>query len=489
MHISILSSLLLSAPVWAQNPTEKPVVEQDSAAVVIRTDLHAEYLVGERMLVRFEIDNQGSKTADFADLAARPWLVRFKVTPKGKKSQTRYNVPPKEDSNRRWSLRANSRKEVLLEIPSSSTFKAGEYTLEITILDDQKERRLPAHQFRIRGAEPVSGSISYEALGTSRGGHQVVWSHRAQSGFDLYLHHADGKSPQQTLGNYHLLHLKKPVEPVLAQAAPQQAWDRHIYWLNSKNSLSYVRLRGQTLRSQPVDLNFPYPSVELVDRGSTDGEGVLHVPFWVSAPNQKGGELRVASVDSRGQPRFRSVLRAVTKPDLIQTGVDSTGGLRILLGSQGALDMYKLHPSLGLPASGQRILPAENNVLFARIGFLPEAEGVPGGMAIGTIQKLAESSDDAQRVRVAWASVDGRELKSWPDFALPTKASIVDALITIDTYSVLIRLADGKHQLIRHNAPPKSVASDQLGALVPDQNGGVLLRRFVRSGPIRTSQP
>jgi hypothetical protein len=487
MLIWSVLSLVFSAPVFAQEPPEDPVSPKAAPRLEIGTDLHAEYLAGERMLVRFEVQNNSTKPAQFADLSARPWLVRFKVTAKNGATQTRYNLPPDVDEGRKWTLAPRARREVLLEIPSSSTFKAGEYSLEIHILDDNGERILPAHPFRIRAALPVGGQIAYEALSTARGGHQVLWVHSALEGADLYLHHADAADPARTLGNYHLLHLSEIVHPILAQAAPQQVWDRHIYWMKSKRSLSYARIRGQTLRAAPATLNFPYPEVELIQRGATDGEGSLHVPFWVPAPSGTGGELRVASVNDRGVPRFRSVIRATTKPGLISTGVDSTGGLRLLLGGSGALDLYSFGADAALPATGKRILLAESGVIAAQIGFLPESEGVPGGMAIGVLQK--EAHEDGERFTVAWVAMDGRELMRWPAFTMEAGSSIKDVLISPNTYGLVIQAGSGAHHLLGPDGHLRPIPAAHLGTLVPRLNGGLSIRRFVDGGPIQTSDP
>jgi len=476
-------SLLLDGPALAQEAVEPVPVPVVQPQIQVSTDLHREYLAGEPMLVRFFVENPGEKTAQFADLTARPWLVRFRIRDQDGNVQTRYNVPPDSDEGRRWMISPRSRREVLLEIPSSSTFKVGDYSLEIKILDDGGERVLPAHNFLIRKARPVEGQIGYEAISTARGGHQVLWVHHAEEGADLYLHHADAKDPARTLGDYHLLQLDKVVRPVLAQAAPQQVWDRHIYWMNSKRSLSYARIRGQALRAAPVALNFPYPEVVLVERGATDSAGTLHVPFWVPAPSGTGGELRVASVDVRGTVRFRSVLRTAEKPGLISTGVDGTGGLRLLLGGSGALDVYTLPAELSVPAAGKRILAPDRGVIAARLGFLPESEGVQGGMAIAVMTKEAESYS------VAWVGMDGLEIMRWPSMPLESGSQIKEVLISPDSFGVLVQKESGAYTLIGPNGLSRSLSASQLGTMVPLLNGGIGIRRFVEGGPIATSLP
>ena len=483
----LIWSLFLSfsgGPAIAQAPVEETPAKAP-AALEIKTDLHGEYLAGEPMLVRFVVQNPGSTSAQFSDLSRRPWLVRFKVKGENVATQTRYNVPPAVDPGQKWSLPARARREVLLEIPSSSTFKVGDYSLEIRILEDDGERVLPSHAFRIRSAAPVGGQISVDSLSTARGGHQVLWAHQGQEGADLYLNHANAANPAQSIGNYHLLHLEKAVDPVLARSAPQQVWDRHVYWMHTQNSLRFSRIRGHALRNAPAPLNFPYPEVQLVGRGATDGQGTLHIPVWIPSPNGKSGELRVASVDVRGTPRFRLVFRAESRPMLVESGVDGTGGLRLLVGGAGGLDVYSLPANSELPAFGKRIVPKEKPVIAAHIGYLPDSESTPGGMAIAVLQRQKTAEGDT--LQASWLGMDGRERKPWPSFSIGKSVKIKDFLSQPEGFAVLAKKADGSHVLLGPNGAVRGVSGDEVGTLVPRLNGGMSLRRLVAGGPIKTT--
>lgn len=455
----------------------------------IRTDLHAEYLLGETMLVRIEVLNShSSETLRFPDLSSRPWLVRFRITDAQGKTQTRYNVAPEEEESRNWEIPPRSRREVVLEIPSSSTFKKGQHSLQIEIKNGEQSQVLPAHSFVLSESKPIGGQVSHDTLGVSRGGHQVLWTHDAQNGVDLYLHHAPGETPTRTLGNYHLLHLEEPVDPVLALSSPQQVWDRHVYWMNSERSLHYARLRGQAFRSSPRSLNFPYPNVELVGRGSTDGDGGLHIPFWVNAPNQKGGELRVASIDSRGRPRFRSVIRSAARPEWIQTGVDSTGGLRIMMSNQGELDLYTIDTGSDLPAAGVRVLPAETAVLHAEIGFLPETESSPGGMALGIVTK-GQSAEGRTAHEVRWITMKGTALHAVGTFSLGQGQKLHSIAVQAEEFWGVVTEENGGHSLINSEGMQGVVPAGQLGTLVPFGQNGVVLRRLKDGGPVSNFTP
>jgi hypothetical protein len=483
----LIWSILLSfagGPAIAQAPLEK-TPKKAPVNLEIKTDLHDEYLVGEPMLVRFTVQNLDTFPTQFSDLSRRPWLVRFKIKGENTATQTRYNLPPAVDSGQQWSLPARARREVLLEIPSSSTFKVGDYSLEIRILEDGGERVLPAHAFRIRSATPAGGQISVDSLSTARGGHQVLWMHQGEEGADLYLNHANAANPAQVLGNYHLLHLDKAVDPVLARSAPQQVWDRHVYWMHSKNSLRFTRIRGHALRNAPAPLNFPYPEVRLVGRGATDGQGSLHIPVWIPSPNGQGGELRVASVDERGTPRFRLVLRADSLPEFVESGVDGTGGLRLLVGGSGGLDVYSLPADANLPAFGKRVVAKEAPVIAAHVGYLPESKSSQGGMAIAVLQR--QKSAEGDTLQAAWLGMDGRERVVWPSIPIGTSMRVKDFFSQADDFLVLAKNEDGSHVLLGLNGTSRAVSGADVGELVPRLNGGMSLRRLVAGGPIKTT--
>ncbi|MEC7241956.1 MAG: hypothetical protein VXW32_12055 [Myxococcota bacterium] len=495
MKFGTIGLLFVCSPSFAQEASSEasaqPLGSERSpvSSLEIHTDLHEEYLLGETMLVRIEVVNtHSSEGVQFPDLSARPWLVRFRVTDSEGKTQTRYNVAPEQEEQRTWKIPPRSRREVVLEIPSSSTFKQGQHTLQIEINGGPSARVLPVHSFTLSRSKPVGGEVGHDALAVARGGHQVLWTHDAQSGADLYLHHASGEAPSRTLGNYHLLHLEEPVEPVLALSSPQQVWDRHVYWMTSDRSLQFARLRGQAFRSSPRTLNFPYPRVELVGRGSTDGDGGLHIPFWIHAPNQNGGELRVASIDSRGRPRFRSVIRSASRPEWIRTGVDSTGGLRIMMGTQGELDLYTLDSTSDLPAAGVRVLPAEKGVVHAEIGFLPETESSPGGMALGIVTR-GPSIEGVQSHEVRWVSTKGTELHTVGGFQLREGQALHSVVIQAEEFWGIIAESNGTHTLINTRGTQGTVPTGQLGTLVPVGESGVVLRRLKDGGPVGNFTP
>jgi len=467
---------------------EESVVSSPLPSLEISTDLHREYLLGEPMLVRIDVVNAGEGSRSFSDLSAEPWRVRFKVTPEGGRAQTRYNLPNEGEESRNLTLSPRSRKQVLLEIPSSKTYRAGRYTLEIEIQGEQETHQIPKHSFRIASANPVAGQISYEPLVTERGGHQVVWGHETEEGMGVYLNHSSAANPANVFGNYHLLHVEEPVEPRLARSAPQQFWDRHIYWMRSKTSLSYARLRGHALRGAPLSLNFPYPEVELMALGATDKDGTFHVPFWVSAPNGEGGELRIASVDARSRPSFRSVWRTASKPEWVESLVDPTGNLRLLVGQEGSLDIYTLSSDTELPAQGRRIFGSEGNVLYAQLSQLPESASFGGGLVLGVLRRVADP--ELFRVAVSWLSLEGQELMNSEPVSLAEGSSIEQVLIANGSFWVLSKDSRNRFWLQGSSTEPVVVSLEDKGTIVPLLGGsGVSLRRLKRGVAVQSSTP
>lgn len=489
---SLVLLALIALPVagLAQEAGTPAAPQAAASAVELGADLRAEYIQGEPILVRLTVRNPGDSAQSFPDLSRRPWLVRFElVYPDGKK-QAWFTTPPEQDAGQAWSVAPRSQKRALLEIPSSARLKAGEYQLTVRVLTPTGELTLPPHRLRLAPASPVGGRVGYEPLGMDRGGHQVAWLHKAAAGYDLYLHHADGRQPQTTLGDYHLLHLDQAVEPVLSVARPQQRWDRWIYWLASDGGIQAVRLQAQGLRSdRPSVVRTPYPKIELVGRGNTDAQGDLHVPFWVAAPSGQGGELRVASVRERGEPRFRLVGRFERRPGFVESAVDGNGDLRLVVEVGGKLDLYTVVASSDLPAAGVRLVRdtpgAEGQdaavPTLARFGYLPELGEEAGGQAVQVLLRTGAG------VQAAWFSLTGRELRRLEPLALPAGAQAVDLLPRgYDTWALLYRSAEGELWFGQPNTASLNLGRPTGASLAQDGRGGVALRTLEPAGPVRT---
>lgn len=486
--LRLFSLLVLSAltarVVLAQGaPDAAPPPVATASDVELTAELRDEYLVGEPILVRFTARNTAAEGRAFADLASRPWLVRFEIKDSAGKSQTWYSTPPETDSGKRWSIGARGQKRALLEIPSSARLAKGSYTLIIHVLDDGGERVLPAHAFRLAPAAPVAGQVHAEPMGAERVGHQVAWLHKAAQGFDLYLHHADGADPRKFLADYYLMHLPSAVEPVLSLARPQERWNRHIYWLSGPSAISSVRLQGQgqgLVSEKPALLELPYPAIELIGVGSTDPTGSIHVPFWVPAPSGQGGELRVATVNERGVPRFQQVARLAEKPAWLESAVDTNGDLRLLLPVDGNVDLYTVATASELPAAGRRIYrkSAESTPFAGHFAYLT----TEGGGGLGALLLLRGEAG----VQARWLGADGAESGAYPTMNLPADAAILDVLLIDETrYGLLTRESKG-WSYREPGAEAVSLPAGRAGALVSNAKGEVFLRTLSEGGPVLT---
>ena len=469
---------LLSAPVAAQQPevTDDPATAAPALRPTVTTDLRSEYLTGAPVLVRFEIANGTQQVLSFADLAARPWLVRFELTGPDGKSIQRFNTPPEVDLPRSWELGPRGRRQVLLQIPSSAGLAPGEWQVKIRILDDLGEIVLPPHEFRVAPPRPVAGALVHEPLGTDRSGHQSIWVHKARSGYDLYLHHSQGRRPDKTLGTYHLSHLEQRIDPVLSHSRPQERWGRYIYWQQDDRTLAYVQLDGQQLRGRTRTLQAPWPKVELLGRGATDAEGGLHVPLWVPAPKGSGGEIRVASIRGPGGARFRSVVRLPRAPAWVETTTDASGALRILIAHDGFLDLYTVTPQNDLPAIGTR-LPVELAPQIARFGYLPDQEDAPGGLAILGLHQTPEG------LVGEWTTLGGQATHRFPPITPPPGATLIDLLPRgLTPFAAAYLPPEGPGVLLVPGKPPQTLQGRPEGTLLGDGEDAVFLRELGSRG-------
>jgi hypothetical protein len=480
--IAWLGLALVAAPVLAQPtpaPQEQPT--KKTARPQVSVDFRPEYLAGEPILLRFEVSNQSTETTRFADLSSRPHLVRFDLTGPDGKKQTRFNTPPPIDPGRLWELSPRSRRQVLLQVPSSRGFKPGRWSVTIRILDDSGEITLPSHDFLLKTPRPVAGSLVRDELGLERTGHQAVWVHKAQDGYDLYLHHSQGKRPEKTLGDYYLLHLDDRIEPVLSHSRPQERWGRYIYWQVDDKTISYVQLDGQRIRGKVRKLQMPWPAASLLARGTTDADGSLHLPLWINAPQGTGGEIRVASVRSQAGTRFRSVVRLPRAPAWVESTIDASGALRLLVAHDGFLDLYTVDPKGDLPAVGRR-LSVDLAPQAARFGFLPDQEDQAGGLAI-----LGLYRSEAGLVG-RWTSLSGRTIHDFAVVIPPPSTQLQDLLpLGLAPFAALYQATgDLPAQLIRPGHPQKSLQARSEGVLISNGEGAVLLRQLDAGRPIET---
>ena len=481
-----LLALLAFHPALAQDdpPEPKPL---STSAVQVSTDLRGSYVQGEKMLVHITLENTTSDDQGFADIGSRPHLVKFELTPKGQRAQTWFNTPPEADTDARWTIGARGKRQVLLQVPSSQRFAAGEYSVVVRIQDGENEVVLPAHPFVIEKADPASGTLVYEPLALDRSGHQQAWVQRSATGYELYIQHSAGDDPTNVIGDYHLMTVDGPIEPILAHSRPTERWDRHIYWQVDDNTLAWVRLSGQQVRGEAQSTDLPYPRFEVLGRGVTDTEGRLHVPVWVPAPNGKGGELRAISAGSKGGPRFRKVVRLDERPDWPETAVDDSGNLKMVLTTGGHVDVYTIAAVGELPAVGRRLVQnvaAEDGTtpgtpLAARFGYL---DGNDGGQAVLVLFETPRGAE------ARWLSLGGEVQTSFAPVKLPTGATITDLMAhDRETWAVLARTPEGVLTVVRPGVADHLVGPGNDAALLV-QGGQVVVRSLAAGGPYQLTK-
>ncbi len=477
-RLLVLLALLPAAAVAQQSPPpEEAPKEAKRSGPELLTDLRPEYIQGEKVMVRFTLTNPLSSPVQFADLATRPWLVHFELVDKAGKKQTWYTTPPEEDPGGTWTIAPRAQRKVLLEIPSSSRLKKGEYTMTVRILDDAGELILPAHAMAVVPAQPVAGDTLYETDGLARNGHHTVWVQKSADGYDLYLHHADGKNPTRTIGDYHLLHLDQSIEPLLSTARSQERWNRYIVWQSGPRTVNYLRMDGQEVRGEPSKFDTPYPKVELIARPSTDANGGLHIPIWIPGPKGVNGQVMVVSLQGHEGPTYRNIARLDRKPDWSTSAVDAGGHLRLLFGSKTTLDLYTVTAGSDLPGVGKRIDTSNARPLFASFAYLAKTATRPGGLAVLALLDLGEGQAEA-----SWFSLDGTRLETLGTTTLPESGSVSQLFpVGEEGYAAL---HEGESSRVLFAGGSVELTGDPTILIAKDED--IWVRSIEKGGPIKS---
>ncbi|MBN1335695.1 MAG: hypothetical protein JXB39_07015 [Deltaproteobacteria bacterium] len=520
--VLLLAGLLLGVPSVEAASTETaaaPALLQAPTAsgLVIRADVQREQLMGRPILVSVTARNPTQASQTFPDLATRPHLVRFDISVGGGRPQSRYTTPPAQDADVRWTLNPGGERRALLEIPTSSGFKAERFDLAIRVLNGEETVSLGPVPISLTWPDPSAGHLVPDLEATESIGWMSVWSHRTPTGADLYLDVRASLDSNRRGDQWFLAHVDAPVVPQLAASRPTEAKDRHVYWHPGGRSLWYLRTQSTGARTAPRRADLPWPDWEFLARGISDPKGGLHVPVWIPAPSGRGGEVRVVSIDPQGTPYFRVVVKLPERPRAWSTA-DLGGQVRLLLLQGGNLDLYTLStdPRVTLPASGVRLLPphvrkppkakkdeesskegeegeeaAETTeaaetppevaaeaapepppvptipplppTTGATFAMLPDTPEQPGGLAVFA---WAETGTTERLLSGAWLSLRGREIARIEGMVLP-KGHQVHTVIPAG-YEPLIAVsidASGKGSLLRANLD----APLALGAISPDE--------------------
>ena len=484
---------LLGLPVAALAQQEEPTVSAQVAnPIAISADLRAEYLRGFPLLITITVKNEGSTPLSFPDLSSRPYLVRFQLVDKDGKKQTRFTTPPEKDTDQRWELAPRGRRQVLLEIPSSGALSGPSYDLTVSILDGDVTHELPTRSLSLEAPNPSHAHLTQDGSADGASGWMFPWVQHGESSFDLYLFKVSSQVPTVRGHHYHLLALSGDIQPWLAASRSRESTDRHIYWKDDADQLQHARLKSGTLRYQPRAVGVPYPAWDLLARGITDTQGGLHVPIWIPAPNGVGGEVRVISVDDRGQATFRKVVKMASRPQAV-TAVDSVAHLRLALLYDDKVDIYtlKTEPGVDLPASGRRVFrpvapqpdvaPSQpwSGLMF---GTLPPQGEEPGGLALFTWRY---SAGEVGGVEGAWFTLEGRAITQVPSTPLPEGARLLQVLPRgYADIAVLWALGDGSKGGYRagSGAPAVSLAGLNDSTILKMDGSGRLQRVQLEQG-------
>lgn len=479
----LLALALLPATVVLAQTTDPPEdapteeVPPAPATATVSADLRPEYIHGEPILVRFTVANDTTSSLKFADLASRPWLVRFELVDQTGKKTTWYNTPPAEDPGGRWAIQPRAQRMVLLEIPSSARLKRGKYTLKVHIQNGDEKLSLEPHRFTLTGADPVWNDTLFEPDGVERYGHMALWVHKAIEGYDLYLHHADGRNPSKLVADYHLAHLDEPIEPVLTATRAQERHSRYITWQSGPRTIEYLRIENDQVRGEPSRFETPYPKVELFGRPSTDASGGLHVPIWVPSPKGDSGQLMVVSLQGRDGPEYRSIARMPSRPDWTATTVDSGGNMRLLITTQGNIDLYTVVSGSDLPGAGKRLHKADGTTpLLGSFGYLTKTTDRQGGLAVLALFDIGEQMAEAR-----WIGLDGSVVDVYSAAPLPESGSVEQMLQVGEGYAALHR-----GEPVRVLMPGTDVVVTGNVTQLVARNDTVWVRSIEKGGPVKS---
>lgn len=398
----------------------------------VTATVHPESLVGFPVVVAFTVKNDTAANQTFPDLAARPHLVRFTVDgPRGKSE--RYNTPPAFDVATAWALAPHSQRDVLLEIPSSAAFPAGDYTVTVSIQDPGGPINFAPVAMSLAVPRPLAGTPIWEPTIAQNLGTIFPWVQDRGSSAALYLMQFDARAQTRAIAQYWIADLEAPVDPVLSRSRPGDSFARYLYWLVPRSTtatLGYGRLEGTALRTGVKTAALPYPTAELFDRGITDSKGQLVVPMWIPAPSGKGGSLKAWTLTERGAQSVRNIVDLPVKPTLHATAIDAASNLLVSVVVSGGVDVYKVDPAMPaeIPARGTRHWAAQAGWAPVGVTFdtLPDAGARPGGLSLYVLTR--STTPGPQSWKSQWSDLAGNAFS--PAQGTWNLPGILEALLT-----------------------------------------------------------
>jgi hypothetical protein len=460
-----------------------------SGGLELSADLRSSYLSGQDLLITLRVDNREDEPLEFPRLDERPHLVSFVLRSSAGRKETRSTPAPDEDEDLRWVLPPRGTRQVSLQLPSGATLRPGPYQLSLRVQAEDETLTLGPVEVTLDPPAPSAADLGAGGEGVALLGWQSPWVHAGKAGHQLYLHTMDNRAPGARGYHWYLTELDQAVQPWLSSSRATESASRYLYWIDGR-SLVFARLEGHSLRHQPRLVTLPYPRWELLGRGGSDPSGGLHVPVWIPAPSGEAGEVRVVSVDPRGQPRFRKVVGMDTVPSSA-SWIDGAGQLRLLLLHEGKLDLYTVGTGedATAPVTGRRLIPRPLRegevqiaaperrggsgtgalvsdhiagfvmrhlspldpppVLGVRFGVLPERGDHAGGTAV--FAWLGDHQREGARVVGVWMALDGRVVASVPGMMLPDGHELVQVLPRGHDAMVLVT-RDGRGEAWAHCA-------------------------------------
>ncbi len=467
------------APAAAATPPENglrlPTVTESKMAngLVFSADLREEYLAGSAILVELAVRNTGTAAQTFPDLSARPFLVHFRMTtPKGAR-QDRFNTPPEQDPGTTWTIAPGASRRVLLEVPLSTGFDPGAWTLGVEVQDGKGAvlTAIAAKSVRLSVPSPKAGRFTWDPTLSSGVGAAMAWLHGGSGGYDLYLSSFEAKRPSRVLSHSYLGRLKNLVDPHLSRTRATDTNSRYVYWQQG-NGVSYVRLDGNSVRNSST-FSLPYPRFSLLGEGVTGNDGALLVPLWVPAPSGEGGSVKVLELDPRAPSGLRQVVDLPALPSKVATSLDAAGNLLFAMAHPGGLDLYRVDPTWdsGLPARGSRVLKgAEQPVAWLGWDVLPDQGEKAGGLTLCAL--LIGSGEGGPTYRYLNAELGGKLVRDSGVLPWLMPGTVLDVLPRgLDPFRALVRDGDGALWYGLQGGAPAKLSGKAAGVLFTDSEG------------------
>lgn len=486
--MSLFLAMLLSPMLDVASAQTTPAVEAPAQEGDLRYEalLRPEYLSGFPVLVPIRVWNVGNEIQSAPDIDRRPWLVEFTLDQGRGERDRRRTTPPTTDPGRTVRVAPRGQRRTLLEIPSSSKLRPGEYSLDVSLDPDTLKKRLAQSTITIAVPTPVDGDLSIGTSAITRSALESVWLHDAVEGYDLYLQVAPPGRPD-LLGNAQwLAHLDTRVSPSLSEAAGGSGGTRHVVWPVDKRGIGYTTIEQEGVAATASTVTLPWPEVELVGRAATDLQGDLHVPVWIPAPKAPRGEVRIVTIGARGQVSFRRAALFDQRPVAVATTVDDSGTVQLLVATATTIDNFSVRGvSTGeaLPLPGKRIhkVPAGHTLVDARFGLLDASADHAGGLAV-----LVTTQHESQ-LHSTWLGTRGTAIHSLTPTPLPEGARLEAILPAPTPDSVGLLLSTGQRTARYLEAGATADLTTSLHgdwALARHRDGKPYIRRLVKSGPI-----